>query len=287
MKNASSFFPAAPLSSLTDALHRTGVRWQAHREAARLRRTEDPDAHTLADVLAATFSASTDREETAWIQTVEAMRETLRRAKDVVSFRDYGTPSRWTSTTAADDGYHQATRTVQAVCRSSIPAHEGRVLFHLVRRFQPEQGLELGTCLGISAAYTAAALHLNGAGRLVTLEGGDALARLAATHLATLNLHNVDVINGRFADTLPEVLATCDPIGFAFIDGHHDPAALHTYYQQIRPHLADQAVLVFDDIFWTTRMRAAWANLITDRRIRVSVDLLAFGICIYEMDASP
>ena len=200
-----------------------------------------------------------------------------------VSFCDYGVETRlWPR---QDRPFREVTRAVRAVCRSSVPPHEGRVLYHLIRQFRPRRCLELGTCLGISAAYQAAALTMNGAGRLVTLEGSAALARLAEAHLEGLGLPGVEIVTGRFAEALPAVLPAHSPIDFVFIDGHHDPAAMQTYYGLLVPYLADGAVLVFDDIFWMSGMRHAWTALTADRRIRATVDLLTVGICFYRTQA--
>ena len=41
----------------------------------------------------------------------------------------------------------------------------------LVRELRPHSCLELGTGVGVSAGYQAAAMELNGVGRLLTLDG--------------------------------------------------------------------------------------------------------------------
>jgi hypothetical protein len=51
-------------------------------------------------------------------------------------------------------------------------------LYCLARALAPAAVLELGTCLGVSAAYLSAALEANGSGQLVTIDiepekGGD------------------------------------------------------------------------------------------------------------------
>ena len=242
---------------------------------ARLRQVDSAVERKLAGALAAAL----DEEAEPWIGRIEALRAELLRSDTEVSFRDYGVAARLRP--RQDAPFREVTQTVGAVCRSSVPPHEGRVLFHLIRQFQPKRCLELGTCLGISAAYQAAALATNGAGRLVSLEGGEALAALARMHLDGLDLPDVKVVAGRFAETLPAVLPAHHPIDFAFIDGHHDPEALMSYYGLLSPHLADGALLVFDDIFWTSKMRYAWAGLAADQRMRAAVDLLTFGICCY------
>ena len=57
------------------------------------------------------------------------------------------------------------------------------LLFKLIREFKPLNSVELGTCLGISGAYQAAAQKLNKSGRLITLEGAKSLASLAEKNL--------------------------------------------------------------------------------------------------------
>lgn len=265
--------------SFVVAVHRRGVRWQAHREVARLRRHGREIETRLADALEATLHKHLTDEEAAWIQRIEDLRTALHASPAPVSFVDYGVPSRLHGA-RTEEGV-SVTRPVREVCKASAPAHEARVLFHLIRTFRPERCLELGTCLGLSAAYQAAALTLNGAGRLVSLEGGAALAALARTHLTDLGLDSTQVVTGRFHDTLPDVLARLSPIDYAFIDGHHDPSALQTYVRHLTPHLADNALLILDDIAWTTSMRRAWRTITDDPRITTTADLMTFGIAVF------
>ena len=213
---------------------------------------------------------------------IETLRTALLRSDAEVTFRDYGAEGRLKASREPDAPFRETTRAVQTLGRDAVPPHEGRLLYHLIRQFKPTRCLELGTSLGISAAYQAAALATVGeGGRLISLEGGAALARLAQDHLDALDLPVVEVVTGPFAETLPAVLQRHRPIEFAFIDGHHNPAAMQAYFAQLTPHLADEAVLVFDDIFWTPGMRHAWLALAAEPPVRLAVDLLAVGICIF------
>ena len=266
---------------LATAIHRLGFRWQAKREQKRLQRAGGGIEQKLAEALAATLDETTPDAE-ARMHRIEALRAALLRSDAEVTFRNYGAERRLRASREPDGPFRETTRAVRSIGRDAVPAHEGRLLYHLIRQFRPVRCLELGTSLGISAAYQAAALASAGdAGSLVSLEGGAALARLAQGHLDALNLPGVEVVTGPFAETLPAVLQTHRPIDFAFIDGHHNPAAMQAYFAQLTPHLADEAVLVFDDIFWTTGMRHAWLALAAGPHIRRAVDLLAVGICIF------
>ncbi len=173
------------------------------------------------------------------------------------------------------------TRTIGDVCQgASKPYLWSLLLFKLIREFRPATCLELGTCLGISTSFQAAALKLNRQGRIITLEGADALASLAKQHFQSLGLDNASVVSGRFQDTLDKVLSQHGPVDFAFIDGHHDEKATLAYFDQIFPSLSQRAVLVFDDISWSNGMKRAWRALETDQRVKISLDLTVLGICV-------
>lgn len=257
---------------LTQQGHRVGVRWKARQEVAWLRHHSHPIAEQLANVLEDALAPVPD-ELVASFASIEALRARLLKADTSVTYDDYGAGS-------LSDA--SVTRPLRDICRASAPSHEARILFHLIHHFQPEACLELGTCLGISAAYQGMVLARNGKGHLVTLEGGETLAALARQHLAGLNLTTVTVVSGRFEDTLPDVLDTYGPFAYAFVDGHHDPEATLAYFRQLMPYLADQAILVFDDIAWSTGMRSAWRHIMQAPEVILAVDLLAFGVIYYD-----
>lgn len=176
---------------------------------------------------------------------------------------------------------------VSKVCHSSKSPRWGRFLFRLLRNLKPFRALELGTCLGISAAYEGAALELNQRGLLLTLDGMAARMEVADETLELLDLgRRVETRLGRFQQTLERAIADLDPIEFAFIDGHHEESATLGYWQQIAPHMTTPGVVVFDDIDWSDGMRAAWKALVDDPRFGVAVDLGDVGVCILGEEAS-
>jgi predicted O-methyltransferase YrrM len=140
----------------------------------------------------------------------------------------------------------------------------------------------MGTALGVSAAYQAAALRLNSHGALVTIEGATSLADIARNNFQQLCLDTVEVVVGRFQDTLTNVLTNRQPVDYVFVDGHHDEQATRAYFEQILPFLAEEALLVFDDITWSEGMRRAWNTLAKDRRVDVTVDLGPVGLRVVD-----
>jgi predicted O-methyltransferase YrrM len=168
------------------------------------------------------------------------------------------------------------------ICRAaSRRPVSGLLLMKLMQSIQPKRVLELGTSVGISAMYQAAGLEINGRGNMITLEGAPAVAAIAAANLRQLGLgERAEVVVGRFKDTLPEALTRGGPIDFAFIDGHHDFVATLEYFEQIKPSLSACAVVVFDDISWSSGMTAAWKKIVADPKVGLVVDIFSMGLCV-------
>jgi len=161
---------------------------------------------------------------------------------------------------------------------SMICEAQGRFIFNLVREFRPAVCLELGTCLGISAAYIGAALELNQTGKLNSIEGSDSLGKIAMENMAKIGLTRTTVLTGRFQDRLPQVLREAAPFGFVFIDGHHDECATLEYFDEIFPYPSQNALFVFDDIYWSFGMNRAWRKIRADRRISFSLNRSVMGL---------
>lgn len=175
--------------------------------------------------------------------------------------------------------------TVRRPAEVSKPPRWAYLLFRLIRELRPEMSLEMGTAAGISAAYQLAGLQLNSSATadFVTLEGNESRAELARDTLRRLGLaDNARVIAGRFESTLGPLLKDLKPINWAFIDGHHQEEPTLAYICQILPHLADQAVLVFDDIRWSEGMERLWKRLMRDTRFSLAVDLGSVGILVFD-----
>ncbi len=257
---------------------------KTRREIAHLRSEGSKASKLLANAISATLKSYVSAEENVYINRIESLRTELNASSAEIVVTDYGAGAPSCRLTA--EGMYQGrvtTIAVRNVCQHASKSRRwGLLLFKLVREFRPSACLELGTALGISAAYQAAALELNHHGRIVTLEGAESLALLARENLEKLGLEEASVRIGLFQDTLEEVLFECAPVDFAFIDGHHDEHATLAYFEQIFPFLSEGAVLVFDDISWSQGMRRAWTTIAADERIKVCVDLFKLGICIIE-----
>lgn len=249
------------------------------RRRARLHLRQASAAGKAQPITAAMGKALLDRpapSEQRWIDRIEEQRRALLESTESFQLQALGAKSTGTSE-----------RSIGRVTGSaSKPPRWAYLLFRVVRELRPVECIELGACVGITAAYQAAALEVNGAGSLLTIEGTPALAEQSRKTLGALGLAaRTEVVTGAFVDVLPPVLEQrSGRVDYVFIDGHHDGVATLAYLDQILPHLADQALLAFDDINWSDDMREAWHHIVHDERFAWTVDLQTIGYALWQRD---
>ncbi|MBN1844144.1 MAG: class I SAM-dependent methyltransferase, partial [Sedimentisphaerales bacterium] len=244
-----------------------------------LRSHESAKVRAIGQALRQTREQRVCEQEQEIISRIEQRRSGLLDSREHLSIIDFGAggPDSRRTNEQMRAGV-RGSAPVSAICQASMPAFWALLLFRLIRRLEPVSCLELGTCVGISAAYQAAALALNGKGRLLNLEGSPQIARIAAETLTGLGLENASVNTGPFHETYRPALAACKPADFLFIDGHHDHDATLRYFREAIGFLAEEALLVFDDISWSPGMRSAWTEIAGDERVAVAIDLQKMGM---------
>ncbi|MGB7440050.1 MAG: class I SAM-dependent methyltransferase [Coleofasciculaceae cyanobacterium] len=239
-------------------------------------------AKPLIKALACTLNNLITPEERILIDKIESLRKELNESSREISIVDYGSQSPNNQLiTEETESAQIVTKTIGEVCKicSKRPIW-ALLLFNLIREFKPSTCLEMGTCLGISAAYQSAGLEVNNRGKLLSLEGSSSLAQVAQNNLQKLGMTRAEIIVGKFQETLLRVAAEQSPLDFVFLDGHHDQQATLTYFDQLFPFLANNALCIFDDISWSIGMKKAWKTLVADERIKLAVDLHNVGICV-------
>jgi predicted O-methyltransferase YrrM len=243
----------------------------------RLATRRDPTSRALARALRTTALGRIPAEERQWIRRIEARRLELAKEEAAV-------PPGFDRGSKGGVGARSATIEAPVAIRGiselfSIPAAWGVLQMRLVRELAPESCLELGAGLGLSAAYQAAALELNGAGTLTTLEGAHAWGAVAEQGLAALGLSGRGKVRlGAIDDTLPEVARQIEPIDYAYLDADHSEEATREHFEILLPHLSVGAVVLLDDIMLSGEMRRAWKAVRRRKRVSASLDLGRMGV---------
>lgn len=227
-------------------------------------RIHSPFAYDFAEVVL---------EDDRWyyaFSTIETRREHLLRNRTRLELTDFGAGSRLRrkkNTTVAALARHSA-------CRPEV----GRWLFRMVNHFKPATMLELGTSLGISTAYQAAAAPN---ARFISIEGDPGLANLAKENLRLLGIPNVDIRQGRFEEQLPKALGEMEKLDYLFVDGNHRKAPTLDYFHKCLPHAHSGSVFVFDDIHWSSEMEEAWEQIKAHPGVSLSIDLFFIGVVFF------
>lgn len=200
-------------------------------------------------------------------KAIEKIRQALLSDNHLIKTTDMG---------AGSSLQQSAERRVCDIVRSAAKSSKyGKLLFRLVNYFQPETILELGTSLGISAAYMASA-HSNA--QLFTLEGSDAIAEIASKTFQQLNLDNIQIIKGNFDNTLAPVLMQIPKLDMVFIDGNHRKEPTLRYFSQCLTKAHNDTILIFDDIHWTKDMEEAWETIKANSAVTLTIDLFFLGL---------
>lgn len=164
--------------------------------------------------------------------------------------------------------------------RAAKGPKQGQLLHRIVRHFQPQRMLELGTSLGITTIYQATAAPFD---RFITLEGCPQTAAVARQNFETLNL-SVETRTGEFSETLPDALAALARLDYAYFDGNHQYQPTLDYFETCLPFAHNDSVFVFDDIHWSAGMEKAWETICAHESIRLSLDLFDFGLVFFRQE---
>ncbi|MDO7852673.1 class I SAM-dependent methyltransferase [Hymenobacter sp. CA1UV-4] len=202
---------------------------------------------------------------------VETRRRQLLSSAASISVTDFGAGSH--------TGAGRQRRVADIARTAAKPPQLAQLLFRLANYFRPATILELGTSLGLTTAYLAAA---DSRSRVVTFEGCPNVAAVARETFAALQLRNIDLIEGNIDQTLaPALAALSAPIDFAFFDGNHRYEPTLRYFEQCLAHRTEHSVFVFDDIHWSEDMERAWETIKAHPDVTLTVDLFYIGLVFF------
>jgi predicted O-methyltransferase YrrM len=204
---------------------------------------------------------------------IEQIRKELLHDKRFLEVDDFGAGSRVAKSRK---------RTVAELARSALkPKKYAQLLYRLVRYYQPQTILELGTSLGVTTAYLAAACPC---AQITTIEGSKAIADRATENFSKLNLKNIQQTIGNFDDLLPSAIHHLSSIDFAYIDGNHRYEPTINYFRQLLPAIHNKSILVFDDIHWSSEMEKAWTEIKQHPSVQCTVDIFFLGFVFFRKE---
>jgi predicted O-methyltransferase YrrM len=204
------------------------------------------------------------------VSAIEKVRKRLISDRRVIEVKDYGAGSLKLQTSL---------RKVADIARySSVSEKYGVLLFNMAAEFGKPYVLELGTSLGISAMYMAAA---NRDLMIRTVEGCPAIAEIAVENFSKAGFENVEVVTGSFDEVLSLMAGNGKKPGLIYIDGNHRKEAVMKYFNIIADVSYSGLVVIFDDINYSREMDEAWGIIKRNEKVAFTVDVYRMGIVFF------
>ena len=214
-----------------------------------------------------------DKKEYDCYDKIEDQRKQLLVNTKVIEVEDFGAGSAVIKTNR---------RIVHKIAASSLKHGKyAQLLFRIVKYYQPETIIELGTSFGISTAYMA---NGNPAAKIFTLEGSASIAEIAQQNFKNLGITNIQLRQGPFEQTLLPLLKEIKQTGLAFIDGNHLKEPTLEYFTRFLQHATSSTVIIFDDIHWSEGMEEAWAEIQQHPSVTLTIDLFFIGLVFLNPD---
>jgi len=208
---------------------------------------------------------------------IEKVRQSLLRNSLETEVEDMGAGSRISG--------KKNVRKISTIARTSLQRPKyAQFLYRLAVHLKARYCIELGTSLGVTTQYLSAAAGTDG--KVVTLEGSSAIARLAEGSFREAGRNNIRMVKGNFDITFGEALRSLPRVDLLFIDGNHRRGPTLRYFREALPYLHSGSVIIFDDIYWSEEMRSAWKEIYQSPEITLSFELFQFGVVFFNPDLS-
>lgn len=197
-------------------------------------------------------------------------RNSLLQNKNTIEVTDFGAGSRV---------FKSNTRAINQIAKNAgISSKRADLLFRMVRYFQPQTILEIGTSLGL--ATSALALG-NPNAKITTLEGCPNTMAIAKNQLQLQNLNNVNFENTEFSTFFKTYNLKPTTYNLIYFDGNHSKQATLEYIELLLPTITNDSVWIFDDIHWSIDMEEAWEIIKQHPKVIVTIDTFQWGIVFF------
>ena len=201
---------------------------------------------------------------------VEAIRKTLLADDRTITVLDLGAGSHVNN--------NRQKKISDIAAHALKPPKMAQLLYRITADLQPQNIIELGTCLGVTTIYLQKAAP---EAKVYTLEGSPETAAVAKEQFSKAGLNNIELVTGNFDDTLPGIINSLDKVDLMFVDGNHQKDATLKYFEWCLPKVHENTLLIFDDIYWSEGMKEAWTEIKAHPQVTVTVDLFWIGLVFF------
>ncbi|BCY28542.1 O-methyltransferase [Flavobacterium okayamense] len=200
-------------------------------------------------------------------------RNSLLNNKNTIKVTDFGAGSRV---------FKSNTREISAIAKNAgISIKNAKLLFRIVRYFQPEQILEIGTSLGLATSALASG---NSNAKITTLEGCPNTIKQTQLELKKININSIDFVNTEFSTYFKSSDFRLSTFNLIYFDGNHSKKATLDYFNMLLPTISNDTIWIFDDIHWSQDMEEAWTEIKNHPKVTVTIDTFQWGIVFFRKE---
>lgn len=198
---------------------------------------------------------------------IEALRNRFLNDNSLVDELDFG---------AKKNSLVSNKKSISSIAKRTLkPKRQANFIARLAKYNQSKVIIELGTSLGISAAYLAAT---NPDATIYSIDASPTAIEKANEVIMELDLKNLILILSDFDTALTKLEVPEKGYDFVFIDGNHTLEATLNYFEYFSSKLSTNGLILFDDIYWSVSMKLAWDKIKNDSRTSLSIDFFYFGL---------
>jgi len=154
-----------------------------------------------------------------------------------------------------------------------------KLLYRLTNYIQSKNILELGTSLGIA---TQAMSIAHPEATITTVEGCPNISNYTKNHFEVFGLKNIILLNESFDTVIPKL--TNNVYDLIFFDGNHQKDATIAYFNSFVSKVHNNSVFIFDDIYWSKDMTAAWEKIKQHPKVTISIDTFQWGMVFFRKE---
>ena len=212
-------------------------------------------------------------------EVLKKYRKSLLNNKNTIEVKDFGAGSRV---------FKSNTREIAAIAKNAgISVENAELLLRIVRYFQPEQILEIGTSLGLATSALASG---NSNAKITTLEGCPNTSNQAQEQFQNTNPNNnIEFVISEFSTYLNNFKQQTTNnkqqiFDLVYFDGNHSKKATLEYFDLLLPTISNNSVWIFDDIHWSEDMEEAWEEIKNHPQVTVTIDTFQWGIVFFRKE---
>ncbi len=173
-------------------------------------------------------------------------------------------------------------RKISKIAETALkPKKQAELLFKIAKYFNIKNAIELGTSLGISSLYLS---QYSKECNLTTIEGCPNIAKVAQLNFEKLKANNIQSIVGSFEENLPKILSNIDQLDLVYFDGNHTEEATLKYFEICKQYIHNDSIFIFDDLYWSKEMLAAWNKIKADSDVKITIDIYHFGLVFFRKE---